>query len=153
MKTDLNEKQRARLSEIAAQVKSNFDSLPIEEILNRIHYITGKNYSQCIEGLKMMLHFGDLKINFLKDADRLENLSRVVDRTFPLMVNLELEFVPSGTFEAKGNVVELKDGPTDDEPEEVEVSEEEAAMVNRIQLAVGSIEPTRIDLSHLNSNF
>jgi len=146
MKTELNEKQRARLSEIAVQVKSNFDSLPIEEILNRVHYITGKNYSQCIEGLKMMLHFGDLKINFLKDADRLESLSRVVDRAFPLMVNLGLEFVPSGTFAAKGNVIELKDGPTDDE-DETEVIVDETGNVSYPH------EPTRIDLSHLNSNF
>ena len=134
---DLTEKQLQTLQQIAKDVTGNFQSLAIEEILNRIHFIANTDYKRSIEGLKRMLKYEFIRVPFVIGLERLDALSRVVDRTFPLMDVLDTQIVKSSEYDPG-------DGPKDDEPDE------EDGWTTR---PLNAIVKSGLDLSHIDANF
>lgn len=128
--------QKSKLQEVANGVKGSFTSLPLVDILNRIHFITNRPYPKCIDGLKMMLQERLIEASFIPDLHLLEAMSGAIDKAMPIIEAFECELVQPGTFEKLGEVKEvfnnMSDGPTDDEPE---------------------AERKTINLTHINSNF
>ncbi len=88
-----NEKQLAALTELAKGVTSDYKSLEITEILNRINYITGRDLKKCIDGFKLMFRLGLIKADFVLNSHKLPKIEAMVGLAFPLIVSLDAEFV------------------------------------------------------------
>lgn len=115
MQPQLNSEQLAALTQLANGVKQDYANLEITEILNRIHYITGRDFKQCIAGFKMMFSNGLIPSNFILNIETLPNLEKVLNPEFPIgqLINrLDLELKP-------GLDLFANEGPKDD-PDEVD---------------------------------
>lgn len=58
------------LEDLALKVRSNYQSMNIGEIINRVHYITGRNMKSSIEGYKILRAKKLIPDNFVKELDR-----------------------------------------------------------------------------------
>lgn len=130
MTPNLNSEQLAALTDLAHGVKQDYASLEITEILNRIHYITGRDFKQCIAGFKLMFSVGLFPSDFILRAHLLPKIEAMIDKTFPLIVAMEGELV---------KVDEMNEGPKDDVDEIAE------------QQSIGA--PETQTLFNLDSNF
>jgi hypothetical protein len=136
--------QAAKLQEIAKGVTGNLKNLNLTDTLNRIHFITNRNYAKCIEGLRMMIWEGLIKPEFITDLHRLDAFAKVIDKAMPLFeaTNSELTKIEE----------HVSDGPKDDEDESEEAGDGPIDM--GIQVPRENPILTRdLNLSHINANF
>ena len=100
--SELTNEQKARLEKISGEVKGGYASLPIEDVLNRIHILTDRPYDGCIKGFEMMLKHGFIKPNFVTGMERFEQLRRAVDRAMPIIVAMDATIVRSEVVADEG---------------------------------------------------
>lgn len=93
----LTPEQLVNLQDIATKVRSNYTALDITEILNRIHFVTGRDFKRCIIGLKMILARGMFPNGFVLCANKLPKLETMINQNFPIIEALGLEFVDAAT--------------------------------------------------------
>ena len=103
--------QLAAISDLAQLVKSNYASMDIAEILNRIHYITGKDYARVIAGFKMMFQHNLISSEFVINAHKLPSIEKAIDKIFPLIVAIDGEITKVEAIP--------ENGPTDEADEEI----------------------------------
>lgn len=153
---DLSPQQLEALTKTAKEVMGDYRQLPIEDVLNRIHYITNRDYRKCIEGLKLMLQHHVIKATFVDGLDRLPQLEKTIDRAMPIINAFEAQIVKANVVasapEVTGAVMqEVLDGPTDDAEERGDPSIDVGAPKDNPMFQLKArIMP---DLSHINSNF
>lgn len=132
----LTPEQRAKLQQIANEAMGTYASLPIEDVLNRIHLLTNRPYDGCIKGLEMMLGERLLKANFVEGLERMEKLKNAVAKAMPIIVAMDTQLVKTEV---------ILDGPTDEADDDGFVP----------GFVLSERKPVRKapDLSHVNANF
>lgn len=104
---------RKALAELATQVKSDYPSLDIAEVLNRIHFITGRDFAKCVDGFKLMFAEKLITADFVTSIEKLSAYERMTSHpNFPLLDPLDPELVPQTSMQF------TSDGPRDDEDDE-----------------------------------
>lgn len=116
------QKAQAALAELATQVKSNYESLDIVEVLNRIHYITGRPFPKVIEGYKFLTKLNLISPEFVLNAHKLPAIERTVNKVFPLIDAMDAVIVSAEALPPKEttraeiiHATAMPDGPTDDD--------------------------------------
>jgi len=145
----LTQEQLASLGKIAKQVKGDYKSLSIEDTLNRIHFITNRDYAKCIDGLRLMLHEKLIAATFVTGLEKLDAMAKAVDRAMPLIVASDAKLVKA---------TEVSDAPTDDtEDWDVHLivpSPKQSIVCETTVLSAPSQQQRRPpDLSHVDANF
>jgi len=142
----LTQEQLASLAKIAKQVKGDYKSLSIEDTLNRIHFVTNRDYAKCIDGLRLMLHEKLIAATFVTGLDKLDAMAKVIDRAMPLIVVSDAQLVKA---------TEASDAPTDD----ADKGRTEHTIGQKIvgEAMADAIDARTVrkplDLSHVDANF